>query len=94
MEITDQAKADEYFEALVRRHMKYFGQSREEAERVNRINLGYYAGYYDDGTRTRVERLFRCSHPIFGAIARNGPPTPEEAFAAGRKAALSISEKV
>jgi hypothetical protein len=30
-----------------------------------------------------VERLFRCSHPIFGSIAENGEPSPEAAFNAG-----------
>lgn len=34
-------------------------------------------------TRARVERLFRCAHPIFGAIAEVGPPPAEEAFRKG-----------
>lgn len=77
MKITDQSEAEAYFEKCVEHNMS-FGQSRQEAERINRLNLGYYAGYYDDETRVRVERLFRCSHPIFGAFTE-----PEDAFHAG-----------
>lgn len=82
MEIAEQAKADEYFEALVQLNMERFGKSREEAERTQKSNLGYYAGYYSDETRKRVERLFKCSHPVFGAIAQ-GKPTPDKAFQKG-----------
>lgn len=67
MKMTDHAEADSHFEKCVV-HTMSFGHSREEAERIERQNLGYYAGYYDDETRARVERLFHCSHPIFGAI--------------------------
>jgi hypothetical protein len=68
MQITDQAEADAYFEKCVQ-HMMARGRSREEAEQIERSNLGYYAGYYDTETRERVERLFRCAHPVFGRIA-------------------------
>lgn len=84
MTMTDDAQAAEYFEALVDRHMRCFGKPREEAEATELANLGYFAGYYDNETRARVERLFGCAHPIFGAIAKVGAPTPEEAFQAGR----------
>lgn len=36
--------------------------------------LGYYAGYFSDETRERVERLFQCAHPYFGKIAEHGRP--------------------
>ena len=83
MEITDAKEASEYFEACVR-HCMGFGKSREEAERIERGNLGYWAGYYDSTTRARVERAFKCAHPIFGAIETCGKPTPEEAIEAGK----------
>lgn len=79
MEITDQLNADFYFEKCVQ-HTMSFGKNRTETENIERQNLGYYAGYYNNETRERIERLFNCSHPIFGSIAKNGPPTPEEAF--------------
>lgn len=82
MKITDQAEADAYFERCVA-HTMGFGRSREEAEATEKANLGYYAGYYGNETRARVERLFRCAHPVFGAIAKVGAPTPEEAFQMG-----------
>jgi len=83
MEITCQTKADEYFETLVEHTMR-FGKSREEAENIERINLGYWAGYYNLETRLRVEKLFRCEHPFFGPAA-DGQPTLEEAFKIGQR---------
>lgn len=52
--------------------------------------VGYYAGYYDSETRERVERLFMCAHPVFGSIADNGAPTPDEAYDAG----FEMGEKI
>jgi len=88
MKMRDQAVADAYFEQCVA-HTMSWGRSREEAEKTERANLGYFAGYYDDETRERVERLFRCSHPVFGSIAVDGPPTPEQCVRAGEDAAKS-----
>lgn len=82
MEITDQAAADEYFDVLVA-HSSVFGMEREEAERIERINLGYFAGYYDNETRRRVEGLFKCEHPVFGSFEQNGPPDPKDALILG-----------
>jgi len=83
MEITDPQEASEYFEACVV-HTMGFDKTREEAEKIERINLGYFAGYYDHETRLRVERLFNCEHPVFGK-AKDGVPTPEEAFEMGKR---------
>jgi len=85
MKILAQEDANKYFELLIQHCMQH-GKSREEAEKTERQNLGYYAGYFDVETRKRVEKLFKCSHPIFGSIEENGVPTPEEAFKKGRKA--------
>lgn len=84
MEIKDQASADRYFEELVKHSMQFFGTKREEAEKVERHNLGYFAGYFDNETRERVERLFKCAHPILGPIAKTGPLTADQAFNAGK----------
>lgn len=83
MRMTDQAEADAYFEVLVNHMMRYGRKTREEAEAIERSNLGYYAGYGSDELRARVEHLFKCEHPVFGAIATNGPPTFAEAFRRG-----------
>ena len=58
---------------------------RVEAERIVKINLGYYAGYYSLATAKRVNRLFKTTHPIFG----DAWPTAEEAMEAGKKLAES-----
>ena len=82
MKITDQAEADAYFERCVL-HTMTFGRDRAEAEQTERINIGYYAGYYDGETQERVNQIFRTTHPIFGASR----PTPEQAFEAGKRMA-------
>ena len=88
MKITDPQEAAEYFEACVQHNMS-FGTSRQEAERIERINLGYFAGYCSTETRERVERLFNCEHPIFGKVSENGVPSTEQAIEAGRNLATS-----
>lgn len=92
MEIETQEDADVYFDRLIEHHLRTSPEplSREKAEEIERSNLGYHAGYYSHETRERVERLFRCAHPIFGSIAENGPPTMEEAFRAG----ITMGEKL
>ena len=90
MKIQDEAEAREYFEVLVQHSMEFFGKSREEAETLEKANLGYFAGYYDEETRIRVERLFMCAHPVFGKAA-DGLPTAEEAFEAGKRAGMEYT---
>lgn len=87
MTITDPDEAKEYFEAYVQSLVDNYGQPRDEAESVVRQNLGYWAGYYDNETRERVERLFSCAHPVFGSITNRGTPTAEESLAMGKKMA-------
>lgn len=91
MRMTTTEEAAPYFAALVDRLVKHYGKTREEAESIERQNLGYFAGYYDHETRIRVESLFSCQHPIFGAASK-GAPIPEEAFAAGVAIARSTTE--
>lgn len=66
MKITDQTEADAFFEARVQDTMQRGNCSREEAEAIERHNLGYYAGYMSEETRERVARLFKAPHPYFG----------------------------
>lgn len=88
MKIHSQEEADAYFERLVEHSMYAANLTRESAERVERANLGYWAGYCSDETRARVERLFRAAHPIFGAIAEKGAPTTQQALEAGMSAGM------
>lgn len=87
MKITEQADADQYFTAYVEFIEAALAREprtdNKTAADIAKINLGYYAGYYDGETMDRVNRLFRCSHPIFGSMI----PTAEEALAAGAAAA-------
>ncbi len=88
MQITDQEDADQYLDAYVdflyQRRLREGKQSQMNTLRaLAKTNLGYYAGYYDSETRERVERLFKCQHPVFGSIADNGAPTTEQALEAG-----------
>lgn len=86
MGITEESDAAQYlaaYTAFIQRFLD--AEPRGDgmtAEQIAKTNLGYYAGYYDHKTRLRVERLFQCNHPVFGA-ASNGAPTPAEAFALG-----------
>lgn len=70
MKIVDQEDADQYFKDYVNWMTKHFEDASGlyTPEKVCKINLGYYAGYYDAETRARVERLFLTEHPIFGHI--------------------------
>ena len=67
MKITDQVDADQYLQdyiAFVQNALEK--EPRTDgltAEQIVRINLGYYAGYYDLETMARVEKLFMCKHP-------------------------------
>ncbi len=86
MKIEAEKEAAEYLETLVQYSIERYGQSHEEATRIHRSFIAYFAGYYDHETRVRVERLFSCSHPVFGS-AGNGAPSAEEAFGMGAAAA-------
>jgi len=86
MEITDPEDARQYLQDYVAFTQKHLDQNPRTdgltAEDIAKANLGYYAGYYSNETRERVERLFSCSHPVFGKITEH-VPTPEEAFHSG-----------
>jgi hypothetical protein len=87
MEITEQAEADAHFETIVDYAMRRDATlSREAVEKTTRDSLGYWAGYYSLETRQRVERLFRCVHPVFGP-AEHGPVAAAEALEAGIRVA-------
>jgi hypothetical protein len=87
MEITDQADADQYKAAYIAYTQKFLdadpSMNKHTAEEIVNINIGYFAGYYDSKTMSRVYRLFKTAHPVFG----NSTPTAEEALSAGIKAA-------
>ena len=67
------------FEVLVQDSMLH-GKTREEAEKMERENLGYFAGYYNRDTMRRVNRLFKTRHPMI-----TPEMTEEEIFAIGKE---------
>jgi len=79
MRITDPEKAREYFEACVEHCMRRTHRERTEAEHIERMNLGYFAGYFNRETYERAQRLYMSSHPAFGS----GYPAPRVAMGAG-----------
>lgn len=86
MQIVDQSDADQYLADYVA-YIEDNGRTPDQALEIAKHNLGYFAGYFDNETRERVERLFKCAHPVFGAIAENGPPTFSQAIKAGMRLA-------
>ena len=87
MDVQTEEEAKAYFAALVRRHIRLTGDSDEEATRVERINVGYYAGYYDADTRQRVYSLYGFGHPFFGRMEAS----PDQLLNAG-KAYATLSQ--
>ena len=85
MKIKDPDEAATYFSKMVN-YVALQDKSRprktvEEHVKIQKSNLGYFAGYYDSETMARVNRLFECVHPIFG----NTLPTAESAFRQGEQ---------
>ena len=59
-----QEEADEFVRTNIAHRVKDFGQTPEEAEKVLKANLGYMAGYYDEATAKKIEKLFNAPHPF------------------------------
>jgi hypothetical protein len=52
------------------------------AEAWARRAICYWAGYFTHTVRLRVEKVYGCEHPCFGAATR-GPMDPTQAFCMG-----------
>lgn len=94
MQITKQEDADQYLASYIKWIQKDLDKTPNKdgltAEQIAKSNLGYYAGYYSNETRERVEKLFKCEHPVFGSIEKNGAPGSKKAFEMG----LAIGKKM
>ena len=88
MKITNKKDAEQYLADYIKFIEKIQelepDVEQDSAESIAKSNLGYYAGYYSNEVRERVEKLFCCAHPVFGSIKENGIPTPQEAFDMGK----------
>jgi len=89
MTIRDYDDAQQYLESYVAWLEAAWARQGKVAEEpainIAKSNIGYWAGYYGDDTRRRVERVFECEHPVFGSIIKKGSPTAKEAFELGMK---------
>ena len=70
-EIKNKEDAQQYLKEYVKFIQDYMDKNPDEhhdftALEIAKQNIGYYAGYYDYETRSRIEELFDCSHPLFG----------------------------
>jgi hypothetical protein len=93
MEITKQEVADEYLRDYISYIVKNSDVSIEKATDIAKENLAYWAGYYSDDVRRRVERLFNSKHPIFGSIEENGSPSAIDAFNMGKNMAIQTTRE-
>lgn len=95
MTITDQEDADQYLASYISYIQNDIDNDpnriNDNAEDIAKSNLGYFAGYYNNETRERVERLFLAQHPFFGSVKNN--ITPEQAFRMGQNLAIKHSRK-
>lgn len=55
-----------------------------EAEKIAKVNLGYFAGYYNQEVCDIIYKTYQCSHPIFGD--KPFSVSPEEAYRKGLEA--------
>ena len=85
--VTTKDEAGRYFKKLVDFVVENYDQDRIEVEKIQRSNIGYYAGYLDRETQLRIYDLFDVDHPIFG----RKQPTADEAFQMGKDSAAGKS---
>jgi hypothetical protein len=73
IQITDQAEATQFLADYVKYIQSHLTPgSKENAEDIAKSNIGYFAGYCSNDVRKRVEKLFKCKHPIFGKFNTYG----------------------
>lgn len=80
----DKHKAGVFFNTYVDWVRDVNESSREEAEKIVKGNLGYFAGYYDKEACDIVYSTYCCEHPIFGK--KPFDVSPEDAYRAGLEA--------
>lgn len=67
--ITDPDDAKQYKETYINwidEHVSIKDRAGSSAEEIANYNIGYYAGYGTPENRIRIDKLFNCTHPIFG----------------------------
>lgn len=71
-EILSQEEANKYFEECVKHTMgmsyPVVAIGREEAESIERKNIGRFASSFNNEIRLRVEKLFKAVDPVNGRV--------------------------
>lgn len=80
----DKYEAGVFYNAYIDSVRDANGCSREEAEKIVKSNLGYFAGYYDSKTCDLIYKVYCTEHPVFGK--KPFGISPEDAFKAGLEA--------
>ncbi len=83
MQIDDAEEADAYFQQLVSEVVRTTGMTRAHAERLERNNIGYFAGYMSRDVRLRCEQFYKAIHPVLGPVLETEKLTPEQIFERG-----------
>ena len=82
MQITTEDDAKRYLEGCVTHALEVNKEILEADARQQELdNIGYYAGYFDEETRKRIEKLFGAVHPVLGSVKIKR--TPKEIFDLG-----------
>ena len=82
MNIQSEAEATQYLVDLTHWTVRHFGGDYKTAWDKHLESIGYFAGYFDEATQARVEKVFKAKHPIFGSVKY--PFSGEAAFKAGQ----------
>lgn len=78
------------FDALLAEVAAKHGGTPESHRAVQMQNVGYFMGYYDHATFSRVNEWLGAIHPVFGG----NYPAPAQALAAGKQSAQNpLQEK-
>lgn len=77
-------KAKDFLDKYVHHIMEVEGTSYDDALKVAKNNLGYFAGYYDAEICDLIYEVYCTEHPIFGKKPYD--ISPEDAFNAGLEA--------
>ena len=83
---TDKNKASDFFKAYVESILNANDVTYDEAEKIAKSNLGYFAGYCNREICDIIYKTYQCSHPIFGDKPYD--VSPQEAFEKGMERAL------
>ena len=87
----DKTESQEFFREYVKQISIKNNYSLEKSTEIAKLNLGYFAGYYNQDVCDLIYKTYNCSHPIFG----NKPfeVSPEEAYKKGLERGKSLMKK-